>query len=192
MKTFTLPSTYISNTNYEFGQVYHNLDQSKIVLDLQKDQTFVKPFETLCKDSYRSYCSYPSFMSGRPRLAKPLRRLGCRIEQGSDSGGTPLMAALPAKNWPWRPWLLWYSTNLETYRENQIDENYNKLLFGELSSGWYYYINCVSAPGSHKLPHTGRQMGVGISGLHLNDLLTGKRKTIWLKLTNFVLPNFTR
>ena len=103
MKTFTLPSTYISNTNYEFGQVYHNLDQSKIVLDLQKDQTFVKPFEILCKDSYRSYCSYPSFMSGRPRLAKPLRRLGCRIEQGSDSGGTPLMAALPAKNWPWRP-----------------------------------------------------------------------------------------
>ena len=79
---------------------------------------------------------------------------------------------------------LWYFTTLETYRENQIDENYNKLLFGELSSGWYYYINCVSAPGSHKLPHTGRQMGVGISGLHLNDLLTGKKKTIWLRLTS--------
>ena len=47
MKTFTLPSTYISNNDYEFGQVYHNLDQSKIVLDLHKDQAFAKPFETL-------------------------------------------------------------------------------------------------------------------------------------------------
>ena len=46
MKNFTLPSTYIFNNNYEFGQVYHNLDQSKIVLELQKDQAFVKSFET--------------------------------------------------------------------------------------------------------------------------------------------------
>ena len=142
-------------------------------------------------------------MSGSPRLAKPPRPRPF-LDFAEQKTATPVAA---------RRWCVHHSGGLACRKlavaaltaliivifhqsrnipcENQIDENYNKLLFGELSSGWYYYINCVSAPGSHKLPHTGRQMGVGISGLHLNDLLTGKKKTMWLKLPNFILPNFT-
>ena len=159
--------------------VWTSLSQFRPVQNcFRPDQAFVKFFEMLCQGRHGWQSPQGPGLSWILQNRKRQRQW----QHAADVSIT--VAALPAENWPWRPWLLWYSTNLETYRENQIDENYNKLLFGELSSGWYYYINCVSAPGSHKLPHTGRQMGVGISGLHLNDLLTGKKKTIWLRLTS--------
>ena len=91
--------------------VWTSLSQFRPVQNcFRPDQAFVKFFEMLCQGRHGWQSPLGPGLSWILQNRKRQRQW----QHAADVSIT--VPASPAKNWPWRPWLLWYSTNLETYR----------------------------------------------------------------------------
>ena len=182
MKNFTLPSTYIFNNNYEFGQVYHNLDQSKIVLDQTRHlSNFLR-------------CYVRVATAGKAPKAQAFPGF-CRTENGNASGSTPLMC--PSL---WRPCLPKIGHGGPDYCDIPPIQKHTVKTRSMRTTTNCYLVSLavadtitliVSVPQEVISYHIlGDRWVWGSVGCTLMIYLQVRKKTIRLKLPNFVLPNF--